>query len=134
MNIPDSPAELATRAMTMGAMHTILEPKLRLGLNLMKFSVNHPNQFKSIIPPFFVGLGGFLAIVATEILSTFYFCMFNDPISVMIKLLGIAFIANIGQVYGNSLSKNLKLKQTDVKSMKITVFRQIRDTIEKDIN
>ena len=107
---------------------------MRLGLKLMKFSVNHPNQFNSIVPPFCVGLGSFIAILATEILSAFYFCMFGDPISVMIKLLGIAFIANIGQVYGNSLSKNLKLKQTDVKSMKITVFREIRDTIEKDIN
>jgi hypothetical protein len=37
-------------------MHLQIEPFYNLGMNMMKFSKNHPNQFRSFTMAFVVGL------------------------------------------------------------------------------
>jgi hypothetical protein len=96
VDVPKNEYILLVRMMTMSVMHLSLEPKLRLSLNMMKFTINHPQEFKQLFPAFSVGLASFTAILALEILSAFYFCMFGNSIKVMIKLLGIGFISDVG--------------------------------------
>ena len=52
VDVPKNEYILLVRMMTMSVMHLSLEPKLRLSLNMMKFTINHPQEFKQFFPAF----------------------------------------------------------------------------------
>lgn len=58
---------------------------LALGLEMMKFCVNHPDQFKSFIPPFLAGFLIFYVTVLNEICIIFFTATFTSVLDAVQK-------------------------------------------------
>jgi len=57
---------------------------MRLSIDMMKFTVNHPDEMKMILIPFSVGFMGFVGTVGVEITSIYYFCTFGNALNTMV--------------------------------------------------
>ena len=92
-------------------MHFQLEPKLRIGLNIMKYSYNHPDNLRHYSMAFHQGSKLFIFTLFTEVLCIMYICTQSDVIEVIIKTTALASICKVVETYAQALPKNSRIKQ-----------------------
>ena len=133
MTIPSSFEVLLARCLSVMSMHLQLEHMLTTGLEIMKFTINHPDQFIVFFPPFMAGFCIFSVTLATEILLVFFTATFDTVINAVQKQVSLAFIARTAAFYGMSLASSNKLKQR-IKPIQVQSYRLIRHqiTVPKD--
>ena len=104
-------------------MHINVEKDVRSGISMMKYVVNHYENFTNPYPPFFIGLMGTIISLIVELNVMIILSSMTDVLSVVNKYVSLAAIVNISRFYYNSLVDHKITSCKDVK-LKITKFRK----------
>merc|ERR1719265_1308481 len=105
-------------------MHLIVEPDIRNGIALMKYSVNHPWMFKgartsrdsmdinpsACVPGFFLGLVQTSMGVVTEYMVIVYLSSLSYLMAIIMKFAAMTFIVSVDNMYANAIFEN-KMKE-----------------------
>jgi len=117
-------------------MHLIVEPDIRNGISLMKYSVNHAGMFKgvknsslAIIPPFFLGFVQMLMGIITEYMVLFYLSTLTYIFDIIMKFAALTFIVSVDNIYANALFEN-KMKDSAGKKL-IVVFKRYMKSLNE---
>ena len=128
IGIPDKPMPFLCRFISTYLMHITLEPQMRMSLRMMKFIVNHPNEFTMYGYAFICAFQFFIVTLITEVLSVLYLSTLESVVEILVREVTLAAVAKIGKFYANSLQKTVKLKNFHgVKPPQFTVYREIRN-------
>lgn len=103
-------------------MHINVEKDVRAGISMMKYVVNHFDNFTNPYPPFFLGLVGTIISLIVEINVMIILSSMADVLSVINKYVSLAAIVNIPRFYYNSLVDHRITSCKDVK-LAVTKFR-----------
>ena len=113
-------------------VHLQMAPKINNGLNIMKYTINHPEEFCSFAIAFSLGLQQEILALCVELLSIFYVCSLNSVVDAVTKIILLSFIIKTGEHFAHSLPKNIKiranLKYAD-NLMETTNYRAIKNDI-----
>ena len=104
-------------------MHINVEKDVRAGILLMKYAVNHYENFTNPYPPFFIGL--FMTIISfiVEINVMIILSSMGDVLSVINKYVSLAAIVNIPRFYYGSLVEH-KITACNQVKLQVTKFRK----------
>lgn len=91
-------------------MHINVEKDVRQGLNMMKYAVNHRENFTQVHPAFFVGFFQFAISLTVEFNVMLILTTLENILSVIMKFVSLASIANIPRLYFNSIQSHKALK------------------------
>jgi hypothetical protein len=113
-------------------MHLIVEPDIRNGIALMKYTVNHPSMFKgartsgdqtsintlACVPGFFLGFVQTSMAIITEYMVIIYLSSLSDLMAIIMKFAAMTFIVSVDNMYANALFEN-KMKEAAGKHLRI---------------
>ena len=105
-----TPLIIGLRVMVSIMMHLQVEEDTRQGLNMMKYLVNHPEDFTSPIIAYMVGLAQVLTGVLCEIACVCYLGTIQNPISVMISYMALGAVARVDDMYAGALDAANRIK------------------------
>ena len=103
-------------------MHINVEKDVRMGILMMKYSVNHYENFNNVVPAFLMGLNSTIISLIVEINVMIILSSMPNILSVVMKYVSLAAIANIPRFYYNSLVEHKMCGIKEVQ-LKITNFR-----------
>jgi len=110
IKFPADLAVLAARFICTILMHLQVESDIRQGLRMMKYVLNHVDDFSGPVNAFFVGwlqmVGGLLA----EIACIVYLCSINTPMDVIIRFIALGSIAKVDDFYASALPDDNRIK------------------------
>jgi len=89
---------------------------------MMKYAANHYQNFTNVYPAFAIGFFQFLISLIVEVNVMIILSSLDDIISVIMKYVSLAAIANIPRFYYNSLVEHRMTGVKDI-TLKITSFR-----------
>merc|ERR1711924_275222 len=113
--------------------HLQIEPRLRTGMNMMKFTINHPDEFHYLGYAFNQGQKLFLVSLLTELLSIWFISTINDVPNLIVKITALGAVAKVGDFFKKALPGDVPIKCEEVikeHPMMITRYKNIRDSIE----
>ena len=73
-------------------MHFNVEKDIRMGLDMMKYCINHSENFTDIYPPFFIGFFHFFIVIMVELNIMLILLGTGDILNVMLKFVSLAAI------------------------------------------
>ena len=103
-------------------MHINVEKDVRNGIQMMKYAVNHYENFNNVVPAFVMGLNSTILSLIVEINVMIILSSMPNILGVVMKYVSLAAIANIPRFYYNSLVEHRMSSVNQVK-LKITKFR-----------
>lgn len=132
VDMPNNQGIFFCRILAIFLMHLQIEPFYNLGLDMMKFAKNHPDQFRSFGMAFTVGFIVYTTTLATEICGVYYLSSISTIIDIVAKQVAIFFLIRVSEFYALSLGKTSKLLSDKGKEslMKVTKYRQIADQVK----
>lgn len=104
-------------------MHINVEKDVRSGLMMMKYCLNHRENFTNIYPAFFVGFFQFAISLTVELNVMLILTTMNEILGVIMKFVSLASIANIPRFYYASLVNHKSCSFGDLK-LPITKYRK----------
>jgi hypothetical protein len=113
---------MAARFIASMMMHINVEKDVRNGINMMKYSVNHYENFNNVYPAFAIGLFGTIISLIVEINVMIILSAMPNVLGVVCKYVSLAAVANIPRFYYNSLVEH-RMTKVKTLSLKITNFR-----------
>lgn len=105
-------------------MHINVEKDVRMGIQMMKYAVNHSENFNNVVPAFIMGLNSTILSLIVEINVMIILSSLPNILGVVMKYVSLAAIANIPRFYYNSLVEHRMCSIKEV-SLKITNFRHL---------
>ena len=84
-------------------MHINVEKDVRGGINMMKYAVNHPDNFNNVVPSFFMALVATIISLIVEVNVMIILSSMPNILGVVMKYVSLAAIANIPRFYFASL-------------------------------
>lgn len=84
-------------------MHINVEKDVRGGINMMKYAVNHPDNFNNVMPSFFMALNATIISLIVEVNVMIILSSMPNILGVVMKYVSLAAIANIPRFYFASL-------------------------------
>lgn len=99
-------------------MHINVEKDVRAGITIMKYVVNHYDNFTNCYPAFFIGFMQSLISLIVEINVMIILSSMPNILGVVMKYVSLAAIANIPRFYYNSLVEH---RMAEVKDMKLKI-------------
>jgi len=106
---PDSLDLALARFVAAMFMHINVEKDIKNGINLMKYTVNHSENFTNHVPPFMFGLLNCVICIIVEVNVMLILTSMSDVVGVIMKYVSLAAIANIPRFYFASLTPEHKL-------------------------
>lgn len=103
-------------------MHINVEKDVRNGIQMMKYSVNHYENFNNVVPAFVLALNSTIISLVVEFNVMIILSSMPNVLGVVMKYVSLAAIANIPRFYFNSLVEH-RLCIVKDKKLKITKFR-----------
>ena len=110
-------------------MHINVEKDVTAGISMMKYVVNHFDNFTNPYPPFFLGLLQTIISFIVEMNVMIILSSMDDVLGVINKYVSLAAIVNVPRFYYNSLRDN---KITCCNELKLEVTKFRRDDPRKD--
>ena len=104
-------------------MHINVEKDVRVGLNMMKYALNHRDNFTNMYPAFFAGFLQFCISLTVEFNVILILTSMNEIMGVIMKYVSLASIANIPRFYYASLVNHKAVPLCDV-TLPITNYRK----------
>ena len=101
--MPASMSVLAARFVCSIMMHMQVSSDEAQGLQMMKYLVNHPEEFAAPTLAFFVGMLQFGTGLLTELACIIFLGSLNNPIAVIIRFIALGSIAKIDDFYFGAL-------------------------------
>lgn len=108
---PNSVYTLGARFVCTILMHLQVEGDIRNGLNMMKYSVNHWNNFRNPKTAFVIGFMQMFGGVATELCCMIYLASITDTINTVIKFIALGNIAKVDDFYAGALAGDYPCKK-----------------------
>jgi hypothetical protein len=106
----------------------IVEPEIRNGIKLMKYSVNHPHMFRGslnpkngsinaskVLPAFLLGFTQTLMAICVEYIIVIYLSSKNNLITIFMQFAALTQLIKIDNYYGDALSGNKMKRQVGKK-------------------
>lgn len=99
-------------------MHLMCEPGIQNGISLMKYTVNHPHNFRNaknqngstslsgILPPFFIGFSQALTTIMVELIVVIYLCTQTNVMSIIMQFMALSSISKFDDFYAINLRNN----------------------------
>jgi hypothetical protein len=119
-----SPAEslvlMVARFVASMMMHINVEKDVRGGINMMKYAVNHPDNFNNVTPSFFMALNATIISLIVECNVMIILSSMPNILGVVMKYVSLAAIANIPRFYYASLVEH---RMSSVSSLSLQVSR-----------
>ena len=103
-------------------MHINVEKEIRAGLTMMKYAVNHHENFTNVYPAFVIAWSSVIINLTVEANVMIILSTLPNVMSVIMKYVSLAAIANIPKFYYASLLEHKMLKCCK-ENIKITNFR-----------
>jgi hypothetical protein len=103
-------------------MHINVEKDVRNGISMMKYAVNHYNNFNNVVPPFILAMMSTIISLIVEINVMIILSSMPNVLGVVMKYVSLAAIANIPRFYYSSLEQHRLTLVKDMK-LKLTNFR-----------
>ena len=113
---------VACRFIASMMMHINCEKDVRNGIQMMKYAVNHRENFNNVYPAFFMGFMVMLISFIVEINVMLILASMPNVLGVVCKYVSLAAVANIPRFYFNSLVEHEMLNVKNIE-LKITNFR-----------
>jgi hypothetical protein len=101
-------------------MHINVEKDVRAGISMMKYAVNHPDNFNNVIPAFMIGLNSTVISLIVEINVMIILSSMPNILGVVMKYVSLAAIANIPRFYYSSLVEH---RMSAVKEISLPISR-----------
>ena len=103
---------------------------------MMKYLVNHPEQFSAPKLAFIVGMAQFVTGFASELACIIFLGSLNNPIGVIIRFIALGSIAKVDNFYFSALPAASSFKQAVPKEKQVKFrathyFRDCRPTSAK---
>lgn len=128
-----SPAEsldmMVARFVASMMMHINVEKDVRGGINMMKYAVNHPDNFNNVVPSFIMALNATIISLIVEVNVMIILSSMPNILGVVMKYVSLAAIANIPRFYYASLVEH---RMSSVSSLSLQVSRFRNQGILKD--
>ena len=103
ITMPASMSVLAARFVCSIMMHLQVSADEAQGLQMMKYLVNHPEEFAAPYLAFSVGTLQFFTGFITELACIIFLGSLNNPIAVIIRFIALGSIAKIDNFYFGAL-------------------------------
>ena len=132
ISMPSSVTILALRFVCTMLMHLQVESDVRQGLRMMKYLVNHTEDFSAPFNAFAIGFMQVFTGLATELACICFLATVGSEIDVIIKYMALSSIAKVDDIYANALPADNRIKndyeQLEVKNHR----RDLNNRIEKE--
>jgi len=103
-------------------MHINVEKDVQAGIKMMKYVVNHHENFTNPYPPFFLGLVSSIISLIVEVNVMIILTSMSNVLSVINKYVSLAAIVNVPRFYYSSLVEHRTTGCNNIK-LDITRFR-----------
>ena len=113
---------MSTRFVASLMMHLNVEKDVRNGISMMKYAVNHYENFTNVHSAFLIAFLLTLQSVLIEFTVVFVLVSIKGILEVIMKYVSLAAIANLPRFYFNSLVDHKLLKVNQIK-LEITNHR-----------
>lgn len=110
IHIPESIDILCTRFLASMLMHFNVEKDIRNGISMMKYAVNHYQNFENIHAAFFISFMLAFNSFLVEITVVMVLTSIESVLEVIMKYVSLSAIANIPRFYFGSLVDHKLLK------------------------
>ena len=107
---PHDLATLAARFICTILMHLQVEADIRQGLKMMKYSINHSDDFSGPWNAFFLGWLQMIGGLFAEIACIVYLCSIDTPMDVIIRFIALGSIAKVDDFYAAALPSDNRIK------------------------
>ena len=104
-------------------MHINVESEVRHGLTMMKYIINHSDNFIAIGPPFMMGLFHFIIAMAVEFNVMLILTSTEDLLNVVMKFVSLTVFIKIPNMYASSLVNHRGVSLCSLK-LPITKYRK----------
>lgn len=94
---------IIARFICVSMLHMVLFPEARQGMNVMKYALNHKDEFCSYLTVFIVGFMQFSMVISVEIVNMFYICIANEILDVIMNFIALAIIAEFDDMFYSAL-------------------------------
>ena len=126
MSYPKSELEVITKFVCALILHVKLQPKIQMGLNMMKFVANHRYRFSSPSLAFFTGMLVASIHMMLELLTLLVLTISFDALQIVINFMGLVAISEFEDYVASSVNiDNYKsvLLGEDFKKICLTIAR-----------
>jgi len=103
MYLPKDVEVLIVRLICSILMHLNVKGEIQRSLRMMKFVVNHENDFRNPSTAFFIGIMQFIGGLGTEVLCIVYLSHLHDTIEIIVRFIALGAIFGINGFYARSL-------------------------------
>jgi len=107
---PDNVFALGARFVCTILMHLQVESDTRQGLSMLKYTVNHWEEFRNPKIAFTIGTMQMIGGIATEVCCIIYLSSINDTINTVIKFIALGNIAKVDDFYAGALKGDYPLR------------------------
>jgi hypothetical protein len=104
-------------------LHMMLVPQVRLGLDMMKFSLNHPHRFHGWLNGFMSGLMLFGVSVVIELLTAINLTYAQTVTVIIYQYIYFSSIASITTVFATPLKNEALCKIASMKPVALQIDR-----------
>ena len=91
-------------------MHLQVESDIRQGLRMMKYLLNHSEDFSSPFNAYLIGLLQMIGGIGAEIGCVIYLSSINSPMDVIIRFIAMGSIAKVDDFYASALPDENRIK------------------------
>lgn len=113
MNPASSFQLIVARFLASMLMHLQVEKEAQLGLTLMKYSINHHENFTTPYPAFFLAFLHFLVNISVEVNVIIILTSIQDVLETLMKYVALAVASNIPRFYFGSLLSDNKMTRVN---------------------
>ena len=107
---PKDVPTLAARFTCTILMHLQVESDIRQGLRMMKYLLNHSEDFSSPFNAYLIGLLQMIGGIGAEIGCVIYLSSINSPMDVIIRFIAMGSIAKVDDFYASALPDENRIK------------------------
>ena len=123
ISMPKSVQILVLRFISTLLIHLQVEGDVTQGLRMMKYAVNHMDEFSAPISAFFIGFMQFITGLGTEYVCVLHLSTLNAEFKIMVHYMPLRLISMVDNLYANSLGWENSIKGQS-KPLKVKNFRR----------
>lgn len=109
VSLPMNISVLGIRFICSILMHLEVEDDIRQGLRMMKYLINHNNDFANPFYAFIVAFLQAMTGIAAEVFCILFLCSLQDAINIIWRYVAYGFISRIDNIYAESLDTDHKM-------------------------
>ena len=91
-------------------LHVEMQPKIGDSIERLFYLRDHPHKFDDIVMPYLICIMKMTVELSVEIVCLFNTSFYNDPVDVMMNYIALGCIANLDEVYYNTIRSPLKVQ------------------------